>query len=341
MLITKKSATKPFSSLRVALLVGVGLCATASTQAQVYWEDPAAWQWEQEIPSTAVIPIPQVPALRASGDLLLQRELERGLTELGLSTAVAERRLSVALVELTERHRPRLAAVNGDEMFYAASLPKIGILLGAFQRIADGQLWFDTETHEQLTLMIRNSSNRAATAMLRRVGKSYLAGLLQSKQYRLYDRRHNGGLWIGKEYARTRYWQRDLLHNLSHSATAIQTARFYYLLENGRLVSPRYSRQMKEIMGNPAVHHKFVKGLEQERPGSVIFRKSGTWRTYHSDSAIVERDGKRYIAVALCNDRKGGEWMSRLIVKLDDIIFTPPRDRSLALAGPAAASRDF
>ena len=26
-------------------------------------------------------------------------------------------------------------------------------------------------------------------------------------------------------------------------------------------------------------------------PGSEIMRKSGTWRTFHSDSGIIERDG--------------------------------------------------
>ena len=33
-------------------------------------------------------------------------------------------------VDVTERNAPRLAMLNGDEMMYAASLPKIAILLG-------------------------------------------------------------------------------------------------------------------------------------------------------------------------------------------------------------------
>jgi beta-lactamase class A len=51
-----------------------------------------------------------------------------------------------------------------------------------------------------------------------------------------------------------------------------------------------------------------------------MYRKSGSWRHWHADSAIVERDGHRYIAVALANDNKGGHWLEQLIVAMDDLI---------------------
>jgi beta-lactamase class A len=233
------------------------------------------------------------------------------------------------------RWAPGSASVNGDEMMYAASLPKIAILLGAFERVARGELKLDGMAREKLTAMIRHSSNQAATEMLNRVGKPFLASLLQSPRYRLYDPQHNGGLWVGKDYGKAAAWKRDPLHNLSHGATALQVARFYYLLQTGRLVSPRACREMKAMMSEPAIHHKFVKGLEGAKPGSRIYRKSGTWRDWHSDSAIVERDGRRYIAVALAHDPRGADWLSRTIVALDDLVF----DNPTRLAGLAAHSR--
>ena len=157
--------------------------------------------------------------------------------------------------------------------------------------------------------------------MLNKVGKAYLARLLQSPRYRLYDPKRNGGLWVGKEYAKSGAWKRDPLHNLSHGATALQVARFYYLLETGQLVSPELSRQMKDILGHPAIEHKFVKGLKSVHPQSRIYRKSGTWRQYHSDSAIIEHDGRRYIAVALAKSPRGGQWLSDLIVAMDKLVF--------------------
>ena len=274
-------------------------------------------------------------AYRLPGDLsetcdpVLQKGLEKCLISLNLKKATNHKSLSIVLVDITDPASPRMAHVNPNEMMYAASLPKIAILLGAFERVSNGEMTLNTQTREKLAHMIRNSSNRAATEMLNRVGKAYLADLLQSSRYRLYDPEKNGGLWVGKEYSKAGVWKRDPLHNLSHGATALQVARFYYMLQTGRLVSPELSRQMKSILANPAIEHKFVKGLKSVHPDSRIYRKSGTWKQYHSDSAIIEHDGRRYIAVALAKSRLGGKWLSDLIVAMDDLIFkSAPSDLS-------------
>lgn len=259
--------------------------------------------------------------LTHDNDPATQLALDACLRQLKLDTAARSGHLSVSLVDITDTARPRLAQVNGDRMVYAASLPKIAILLGAFEKAAAGELELDAAALAELEQMIRRSSNTAASNMLGRVGIDYLAKVLQSDRYRLYDAKRNGGLWVGKPYASSGASRRDPLHGLSHGATAYQVARFYYLLETGRLVSPEASRRMKALMGQPGIHHKFVGGLEQARPGAQLFRKSGTWRNFHADSAIVEREGRRYIAVALSDDAQGGDWMKRLIVGLDDIVF--------------------
>ncbi len=262
---------------------------------------------------------PLYPMLRERFNDTLQDELEVVLKRQGLLSAVQRKQLSVALVDITHLDHPRVAAVNGDEMIYAASLPKIAILLGAFVLIEQGDMHLDEATRETLTQMIRVSSNTAATEVLHRVGKQTLANILQSNRYRLYDPAVNGGLWVGKAYGKTPAWQRDPLHHLSHGATAMQVARFYYLLETQQLVSPALSLEMKEMLSKPALQHKFVKGL-QARPGSRIYRKSGTWKHWHADSALVERDRYRYIVVALAHHPHGSKWLSQLIVPLDDLV---------------------
>jgi beta-lactamase class A len=262
----------------------------------------------------------QPDLLEVTCDPELQQGLQDCLKNLHLDRAAAEKTLSVVLVDITDPDNQRLAYANPNHMMYAASLPKIAILLGAFEKIAAGEMALDDETRQKLTRMIRNSSNSAATEMLNRVGKAYLAKLLQSPQYRLYDASTNGGLWVGKEYAKKGAWQRDPLHNLSHGATALQAARFYYLLETGRLVSPEYSREMKRMLADPAINHKFVKGIKSAHPDAQIYRKSGTWRQYHADSGIIEHEGRRYIAVALAASPEGGRWLSELIVELDKLV---------------------
>ena len=263
---------------------------------------------------------PPETELGESCDPRLQKALETRLGSLQLRKATMQKDLSIVVVDITDISEPRMAYVNPNEMMYAASLPKIAILLGAFEKIANGEMTLDDKTLNKLKLMIRNSSNAAASDILNRVGMDYLADLLQSPRYRLYDPEKNGGIWVGKEYGKAPAWRRDPLHNLSHGATALQVTRFYYLLETGQLVSPELSKLMKSILADPAIEHKFVKGLKEVQPNSEIYRKSGTWGPYHSDSAIVEHHGRRYIAVALAKSRHGEQWLQKLIVALDDII---------------------
>lgn len=259
------------------------------------------------------------PPLRESLDPGLQNALQNVLKELGLSKAVRRKDLAVALVDITDLNAPRVASVNGDEMLYAASLPKIAILLGAFVRAERGELKLTRDVKQSLTRMIRVSSNRDATRMLNRVGKQELIDILRSDRYRLYDPAYNGGLWVGKEYGKSPAYRRDPLHNLSHGATAMQTARFYYMLETRRLLSEDLTGQMKAMLSRPAIRHKFVKGLERY-PGVQIFRKSGTWKHWHADSALVQSGKHKYIAVALAQLPNGSTWLSRIIQRLHELV---------------------
>lgn len=269
-------------------------------------------------------------SIRHYNSPLLQLLLEKGMQNLHLNSALRDKRLSVALVDVTNPDIPRMAQINGDEMMYAASLPKIAILLAAFERIEQGKLTLDNKTRQIMIDMIRHSSNKAATQMIRAVGKDYINTLLASPKYRLYDKKHNGGLWVGKEYASGVAFHRDPLHHISHGATALQVARFYYMLETGQLVSAESSREMKAILGNPGINHKFVKGLNNTN--AKIFRKSGSWRTFHADSALIEHNGRTYIAVALANDPNGGKWMKKLIREMDNIILTQHPQTDVAKA---------
>jgi beta-lactamase class A len=318
--------------LRAAALA-LGLLLTAAPLAS--WADGG----DDGLPALGppeAVDLPDRAPLWSRVDTRLQRGLESSLDALGLGRAIREKNLAVSLVDITDSAHPRVAAVNGDHMLYAASLPKIAVLLGAFERIAEGSMTLDEATEASLTRMIRVSSDEDAAAMMQRVGKPFIAGVLQHPRYRLYDPKHNGGLWAGKDYAQAGLWRRDPLQNLAHAATAMQVARFFYLLETGNLVSPDASRKMKEILSRPGIEHKFVAGLASIAPNAQIYRKSGTWAQWHSDSAIVEHDGRRYIAVALAEDPAGGLWMREIIVALDRLILEGPETR---VAASGARSR--
>jgi beta-lactamase class A len=249
----------------------------------------------------------------------LQQALQRVIDDLHLESALAERRLAISLVDVTDIDHPRYAGLNDREMMYAASLPKICALVAGFERIREGSLRYTAGVKEMFTRMIRYSSNTDASRAIQAVGFDYISHVLTSPRYMFYDPAQNGGLWLGKAYGGPHdYWKRDPLHNISHGATTLQVARFFLMLEEGRLVSPKYSAEMKEILSKPGIHHKFVKGLDGT--GCEIYRKSGTWSKYHADAALVEHGDKKYIAVALMEDERGGEIFPKLIQKLDALI---------------------
>jgi len=261
----------------------------------------------------------QAAELREARDAQLQQGLEQAVRSLSLQGAADRQQLAVALVDVTRPDAPRLAMVNGDHMMYAASLPKVGILVGALAEAEKGRLPLDEEHLTAMNRMIRVSSNADATRVLNWVGGDRLLETLQSDRFRFYDPKSGGGLWVGKAYGKEPAFRRDPVNNLSHGATAYQVARLYTMLADGTLFGPRLNALMKDILGNPGIHHKFVRALE-DVPGIRIFRKSGTWRQYHADSALVESGGHRYVIVGLADHPDGGQWLVELGRRMHELV---------------------
>ncbi len=263
------------------------------------------------------------PAGESSGmerDGAMRGKLETLVHRLNLDGAVERKKFAVSLVDVTDAEHPRYAGVNDTVMMYAASLPKIAILLAGFEQVRQGALSYTPEVREMFNRIARFSSNTDASKAVRMIGFDKIAATLTSSKYKLYDPAQNGGLWVGKAYGGPNdYWKPDPLHHLSHGATTLQTARFFTLLAQDKLVDVEMSRELKQVLGHPGIHHKFVKGLDAV-PGVTIYRKSGTWQNWHADGALIEYNGKRYVAAALFEDAQGGKLLEKLIVGLHAII---------------------
>jgi beta-lactamase class A len=268
---------------------------------------------------SAAAPSATAADLRAASDPALQRSLEGTVRDLGLDAEIQGGRLALALVDVSDGGKPRLAMLNGDRMMYAASLPKIAVLFGAVAEAEAGRMRLDGERLEALSNMIRHSSNSDATRVLHWVGGERLLQLLESPRFGFYDRAEGGGLWVGKGYDSAPAFRRDPVANVSHGATVYQVARLYARLAEGRLFEPRFNALMLDALSKPGIRHKFVAGLA-ERPQAVLWRKSGTWQDTHADSALVESGGRRFVMVAIARSPEGGEWLRRLAAPLHDLI---------------------
>jgi beta-lactamase class A len=143
-----------------------------------------------------------------------------------------------------------------------------------------------------------------------------------------------GGLWVGRFFQKGGPSHREPLKQLSHAASSRQAARFYVLLDHGRLVSPYWSHAMRRLMSPPLYHHKFVGALEGRQGLRFVARKSGTWQTFHSDSALIQHGHTRYVLTALAED-PGGEAMMRSVARAADDLIVAGAHRRWRAGGPS------
>ncbi|MEZ4270947.1 MAG: serine hydrolase [Myxococcota bacterium] len=249
----------------------------------------------------------------------LQRLLVKRMRDKGWGRYMDKGLLAASLVDLSQKRRTYYAGINDDKMMYAASLPKIAILLAVIEAVRKGKLKWTHTFDRRLQNMIRASNNADASWAAELVGLKNIEELMRDPSYCFYDEK-NGGLWVGRSYRRGGESNRDPLFGISHGASTRQAARFYTMLDAGKLVTPHWSFRMYGLMSPPAHHHKFVGGLGRV-PGVVFLaRKSGTWRNFHADSALIQHNGRTYVAVGISELKKGESIMRELIVIMDDLI---------------------
>jgi beta-lactamase class A len=319
MFITFKRTWANISLLVLFLFIGVAVVVAMSSRRNTALRSNASLP----VVNTEVLPL-QMP------DSLIRplRELVNSGLQASLDGIIASnkkwsdlaknQKLCVGLVDLRDPFAVKFARVNGNHEIYAASLPKIAVLLTAMDAIDKGEITETAEVKNDMRLMIAKSNNDAATRMIDRVGFDKIAAVMEDPKYEFYDEEYGGGLWVGKRYAHAGTRVGDPLHNLSHAATATQVCRYYYLLAFGKLVNYERSKQMLGYLGDPELHHKFVNTLDRVAPKAQVFRKSGSWQTYHSDSALVWGSAwRKYILVALTDDPDGERIMRELIMEVD------------------------
>lgn len=305
---------KSYKNLVAALLLGLLAIITLSVNS----EGATPPVLPLKVSSTAWRPLcqRQDQGLQAKLDQTLKREK-------AWQALISAGKMAVGLVDLADPAKPRFAQVNGNAMMYAASLPKIAILLAAFQGFADGSLKETPQIRADLIEMIRRSDNFAASQMVARIGLKKIARVILEPRYQFYDTQKGGGIWVGGSFGRDGEQNPDPLKNLIQAATVNQVCRFYYLLAYGRLINPESSRQMLKILAFPDLHDKFVSVLEKEVPANFMYRKSGEFRIWFSDSILVwDATWRRYILVAMVEDQRG-EHILRKLVPLAEQILKP------------------
>ncbi len=251
-------------------------------------------------------------------DPVLQPGLDRIDSSLREKYGMTGAQTAVGLLDLNPT---RLALIHPDRVEYAASIPKIGILLAYFQLNPGAATNLDAEVRRELGLMTKISSNEMAAKYSQLLGLKQIQAVLDS--YGFYDASHGGGIWVGKHYGLGNERYGDPVGDNSHAATVRQLVRYFLLLEQGRLVSPAASATMRQIFEAPELAHdpnKFLKGLAGR--GLDVIRKSGSWENWLHDAAVVSGNGRHYILVALTRHPQGDDYLADLASQVDDLVIS-------------------
>lgn len=246
----------------------------------------------------------------------LQAKLEKIDADLRNRFSMATEQTAVGLLDLNTL---RLAMIHPNREEYAASVPKVGILLAYFQLRPGAATNLSVRTRHELGLMAKASNNEMAAKFSRELGLKQIQAVLNS--YHFYDTNHGGGIWVGKHYGRGDERYPSPVGTNSHAATVRQLLRYFLMQEQGKLVSPAASQTMREIFASPDIPHdniKFVKGLAGR--DVQIIRKWGSWQDWLHDSAVVTGGGRHYILVALTKHPKGDEYLVGLAQAVDDLM---------------------
>jgi beta-lactamase class A len=262
-----------------------------------------------------------VPSLRSLKNLSFEDQLTRRLNANSVwRSLISSKRMSVGVVDMSNEQAVRFATVNGQHMMYAASLPKIAVLAAAHDAIERGELKESAVVKADMRLMIAKSNNAATTRMIDRIGFDKIERTMTDPDLKLYDPAFGGGLWVGKRYAAGGKRNPDPMKGISHAATTEQICRYFYLLANDELISESSSAKMRSYLVDPQLHHKFVNVLDQVAPDAKVYRKSGSWSSFHADVALVQGPDRNYIITALVDDPKGEQICRDLAKVLDNML---------------------
>jgi beta-lactamase class A len=234
---------------------------------------------------------------------------------------ISKEKMAVGVVDLTDPAAPRFAQVNGSTMMYAGSLAKLAILLSAHCGFEDGTLAETSEIYRDMIEMMRRSDNAATNRVIDRIGLRRIEAVVVDPNCRFYDPDQGGGIWLGRRFANSGEVDPDPLKGLVHGASATEVCRFYYLLATGKLISAERSRQMLHILSFPDIHDKFVSVMERSIPLAHLYRKSGTWHVWYSDSVLVwDETGGKYILVAMVENEQGEEILRQLVPVIQQLL---------------------
>ncbi len=211
----------------------------------------------------------------------------------------------------------KLADINAEVKFQAASMIKPFVALAFFHRVKEGRLHYDKQSRRQMEAMIQRSSNPATNYFIRKVGGPQQCNAILSKHY--------GHIFKTTEIKE--YIPADGRTYLN-SASPADYVRFLRSLWNMELPNGKEIRRVMALPGRDRLYF----GTKIPR-GTLVYNKTGTTARLCGDMGILvvkARGGAVYpYAIVGIIERRNkardyGQWMasrSRVIRDVSTIVY--------------------
>ena len=244
--------------------------------------------------ATDPLDLPPDPVLTAALEQLIDD------SEL-LSEVHARGELSLVLVDITDPKDLRTAMIHPDWETFTASLSKIAVLLGAVTKVdGDERQW--RNVRHRANEMIKSSSNQAAISLFEWVGHEAIRDATYA--HHLYHDTRGGIWWVPRSS-----FPQSPKTGQKICATAREVARYFLLMEQGRLNNPRDSEMIKRVLHNSklALLHG---GVVREEPATRYYGKPGVLDDAVSEGMLIEGDRVRYIVavISVGTDYQDARW---------------------------------
>jgi hypothetical protein len=139
--------------------------------------------------------------------------------------------------------------------------------------------------------MIKGSSNEAAISLFSEVGHARIRDAAAAHQ--LYDEQLGGIWWVPRAS-----FPMSPKTGVKICATSRKVARYFVLMEQGRLNNPSDSRRIKDVLHNAklALLHG---GVVKAEPGARYYGKPGVLHDAVSEGMLIEGAVVRYIVAVI------------------------------------------
>ncbi len=262
------------------------------------------------------IPLPPRPVpskqLQDVLDQIVARNLEN---QRGLKPNQAH----VAVIDLENPEKPRLAQYNGREPFYPSSVIKMVYMGYVYHLAKNGELEITPQVHKKLYQMIHPSSN-TATAWIVDLWSDTCGGESRSPEdYKEFAFKRNGcnrwlrSLGIEQINACQKTWgcpippgEKQFLRGGTpagpwvnrNSMTAVAAARYLQILAADALVDPESCDEMRKLMVRDVRNQNYqrMRIAGGAPPGAKVYSKTGTTcDTFHDAGIVVLPNGHKFV----------------------------------------------